>query len=45
MFEDESRVNTGFFGLDNVVLTPHIASATSEARELMAEMAVDNIIY
>ena len=44
VFEDESRVNTGLFKLDNVVLTPHIASATNEARELMAEMAVNNIL-
>ena len=44
VFENESRVNTSLFKLDNVVLTPHIASATNEARELMAEMAVLNIM-
>jgi len=30
--------------LDNVIMTPHIASATVEAREEMTEMAVDNIM-
>lgn len=30
--------------LKNVILTPHIASATQEAREEMSEMAVDNIL-
>jgi glyoxylate reductase len=31
--------------LDNVVLTPHIASATYEARRGMAEQAVKNMLY
>ena len=30
--------------LDNVILTPHISSATVEAREEMTQMAVDNIL-
>ncbi len=30
--------------LDNVVLTPHIASGTNEARDMMAEIAAKNII-
>jgi lactate dehydrogenase-like 2-hydroxyacid dehydrogenase len=30
--------------MDNVVLTPHIASATWEARIQMATMAVTNVI-
>lgn len=30
--------------LDNVILTPHIASATVDAREEMTQMAVDNIL-
>jgi len=29
---------------DNVILTPHIASATIEAREEMAQMAVENVL-
>ena len=31
-------------GLDNVILTPHIASATQEAREEMTDMAVGSIL-
>lgn len=30
--------------LDNIIMTPHIASATEEAREKMAELAAGNII-
>ncbi len=30
--------------LKNVILTPHVASATLEAREEMSDMAVDNIL-
>lgn len=30
--------------LDNLIMTPHIASATIEAREEMTQLAVDNII-
>jgi len=30
--------------LDNVVLTPHIASATEETRAKMSELAADNLI-
>ena len=31
-------------GLDNVILTPHIASATLQAREEMTQMAVESIL-
>jgi phosphogluconate 2-dehydrogenase len=31
-------------GLDNVVATPHIGSATEETREAMAACAVDNLL-
>jgi glyoxylate reductase len=30
--------------LDNVVLTPHIGSATVETRERMAELAAENVV-
>lgn len=43
VFDDETAVNPEFFEMENVVLTPHIASATVEARMFMAEMAVGNI--
>jgi lactate dehydrogenase-like 2-hydroxyacid dehydrogenase len=30
--------------MENVILTPHIASATNEAREKMGELAVNAIV-
>ena len=45
MFLSLSRkISKGLFKLDNVVLTPHTASATEEARSKMAEVAAQNII-
>ncbi|NOX37487.1 MAG: D-glycerate dehydrogenase [Calditrichaeota bacterium] len=44
VFEDEPRMTPGLETLDNVVLTPHIGSATVGARSRMAEMAAQNII-
>lgn len=44
VFEKEPELTPGLTELDNVVLTPHIASATKETRDKMAEMAADNII-
>ena len=41
VFEDEPRVHPGLLELDNVVLTPHIASATHEAREAMGMICVE----
>jgi glyoxylate reductase len=41
VFEDEPRVHPGLLELDNVVLTPHIASATHEAREAMGMLCVE----
>lgn len=43
VFEDESLVPEGLRNLPNTALTPHIASATVEARVAMARMVVDNI--
>ncbi len=31
------------FGLDNVILTPHLAGSTNEARERIVSMAMDNV--
>ena len=44
VFEHEPRVEPLLLELDNVILTPHIASATEATRGKMSEMAADNII-
>jgi len=44
VFEFEPKIDKRLLKLPNVVITPHIASATPEARIDMAKMAVDNII-
>ena len=44
VFENEPKVHPELLKLPNVILTPHIASATREARIQMAGMAVDNVI-
>lgn len=42
--EDEENVSLELRELKNVVLTPHIASATKEAREEMSRLAAANVI-
>ncbi len=44
VFEREPAVPPAMLALDNVVLTPHIASASLATRRQMASMAVDNLI-
>jgi len=44
VFADEPRVPVALFGLPNVVLTPHIASATAETRAAMTRVLVDNVL-
>lgn len=44
VFEKEPKVEAGLKKLDNVVLTPHTASATQEARNAMAVLAAKNIL-
>ena len=44
VFEGEPRVHPDLLGLANVVLTPHIASATDHTRRAMADLAADNLI-
>lgn len=44
VFEEEPTLAPGLNELDNVVITPHIASATEETRGKMSEMAAQNII-
>jgi gluconate 2-dehydrogenase len=44
VFEGEPRVHPDLLTVPNVVLTPHIASATIATRRAMAELAADNLI-
>ncbi len=44
MFEGEPAVNPALLALRNVVLTPHIASASLPTRRAMANLAVDNLL-
>lgn len=44
VFENEPKLSPGLAKLDNVILTPHIASATEETRSKMSELAAQNII-
>jgi lactate dehydrogenase-like 2-hydroxyacid dehydrogenase len=44
VFEREPQLTAGLADLQNVVLTPHIASATTEARYGMAEIVAKNIL-
>ena len=44
VFEGEPKVHPDLLKLANVVLTPHIASATRPTRLAMANLAADNLI-
>ena len=44
VFEGEPKVHPDLLTVPNVVLTPHIASATVPTRKAMADLAVDNLI-
>ena len=44
VFEREPEVPADMLALDNVVLTPHIGSASLATRRGMASLAVDNVI-
>jgi gluconate 2-dehydrogenase len=44
VFEGEPQVHPELLKLENVVLTPHIASATVKTRMAMAQLAADNLI-
>jgi gluconate 2-dehydrogenase len=44
VFEGEPTVHPALLGVPNVVLTPHIASATIPTRRAMAELAADNLV-
>ncbi len=44
VFEGEPAVHPGLLAASNVVLTPHIASATVQTRLAMANLAADNLL-
>ena len=43
VFENEPNVPQALREMDNVVLTPHIGSATAQTRRAMADLAFDNL--
>ena len=44
VFENEPKLASGLAELENVILTPHTASATIETRSKMAELVAQNIL-
>ena len=44
VFADEPHVPAALLTMDNVVLTPHIGSATEETRQAMGDLVVDNLL-
>jgi gluconate 2-dehydrogenase len=44
VYEGEPKLNPDLLTVPNVVLTPHIASATVPTRRAMADLAADNLI-
>ena len=44
VYEKEPVVHPDLFALDNVLLIPHLASATTETRTAMADLAVSNAL-
>jgi glyoxylate reductase len=44
VYEKEPEVHPDLLGLENVMLIPHIASATTETRTAMADLAASNVL-
>jgi lactate dehydrogenase-like 2-hydroxyacid dehydrogenase len=44
VFEDEPKVPEALYAMENVVLQPHVGSATDQTRAAMGQVAVDNLI-
>jgi lactate dehydrogenase-like 2-hydroxyacid dehydrogenase len=44
VFEDEPKLTPGLVNEDNVILLPHIGSASKETRTKMAVMAAENLL-
>jgi lactate dehydrogenase-like 2-hydroxyacid dehydrogenase len=43
VFVDEPRVPDAFLAMENVVLQPHVASATHPTRKAMGQLVIDNL--
>jgi lactate dehydrogenase-like 2-hydroxyacid dehydrogenase len=43
VFVHEPRVPEALFGMDNVVLAPHVGSGTHETRRAMSQLVLDNL--
>lgn len=44
VYEHEPALAPGLADLDNIIITPHIASATEETRQAMSALAAENIV-
>lgn len=44
VYEHEPAVHPDLLGLENVLLIPHLASATTETRTAMADLAISNVL-
>lgn len=44
VYEQEPRLTAGLAGLENVVLLPHLGSATTATRERMSRMVAENVL-
>ena len=44
VYEKEPEIHPGLMTLENVMLIPHLASATTETRTAMADLAAANAI-
>ena len=43
VYENEPNVNPRLFALENVLIAPHMGSATEEARQAMGEKVLINV--
>jgi hydroxypyruvate reductase len=43
VFANEPQVPEVLFGMDNVVLQPHVGSASHETRRAMSQLVLDNL--
>ena len=44
VYENEPAVHPDLLKLENVLLVPHLGSATRETRTAMADLAVENVL-